>query len=72
MTDDLESRYENVRRMAAQIRLLSKQLAARDAALDAVLNFCLNDPNMQCDSPSETRMRGRIVALLAKHGVHPK
>lgn len=43
------------------------QLAARDAALDAILDWAT-----QCDSPTATVLRAQVVALLAKHGVHPR
>lgn len=48
------------------------QLAARDAALDAVLDWATNREHSKCDSPEGTALRAQVVALLAKHGVHPR
>lgn len=46
----------------------------RDAALDAVLDWAtaVLDWATQSDSPEGMAMRAQIVALLAKHGVHPR
>lgn len=51
---------------------LESQLAARDAALDAVIDWATNREYSQCDSPTATALRAQVVALLAKHGVHPR
>ena len=51
---------------------LRSQLTARDAALDAVLDFATNEQYSMCDSPGETALRRKIVELLTLHGVHPR
>ena len=51
---------------------LESQLAARDAALDAVLDWATNPKHSQCDSPEATILRAQVVELLAMHGVHPR
>lgn len=57
-----------------ELALLRAQLAAREAALDAVLELA-HDPtgnHSRCDSPGEVALRRKFAELLLKHGVHPK
>lgn len=56
----------------SELELMKSQLAARDAALDAVLDWATNPKHSQCDSPEATALRAQVVELLAKHGVHPR
>jgi hypothetical protein len=54
-----------------ELASLRAQLAARDAALDAVL--ALASDNSTISESDETRMfRERVLLRLANHGVHPK
>lgn len=57
---------------AANIATLRAQLAARDAALDAVLSV-INRRSVPPFVHAETRAFAEAIeSLLLKHGVHPK
>lgn len=56
---------------APAIELLRQQLAARDAALDAVLTLAC-DTSTISESDECRMLRERFRLRLAGHGVHPK
>lgn len=72
MTTNFEATRKALTEIVKSAELARSQLAARDAALDAVLDWATNRKYSQCDSPTATALRAQVVALLATHGVHPR
>ena len=74
-TFDLDVEMMHIRRVGPvevpdDVAVLKAQLAARDAALTAVLDLASNPKHSQCDSPDVTIVRRQLADLLTKHGVH--